>query len=75
SLSGRSVNAKEAEAGKARFAVCSACHGTDGKGNPAFGAPNLTDNDWLFGDSRAEVTETGYERSLRCYACVDQYFR
>ncbi|PJY25505.1 cytochrome C oxidase Cbb3, partial [Escherichia coli] len=30
----------------------------DGKGNPAFGAPNLTDNDWLFGDSRAEVTET-----------------
>ncbi|WP_257933710.1 c-type cytochrome, partial [Vibrio cholerae] len=57
SLSGRSVNAKEAEAGKARFAVCSACHGTDGKGNPAFGAPNLTDNDWLFGDSRAEVTD------------------
>ncbi|EII3725993.1 cytochrome-c oxidase, cbb3-type subunit III [Vibrio cholerae] len=57
SLSGRSMNAKEAEAGKARFAVCSACHGTDGKGNPAFGAPNLTDNDWLFGDSRAEVTD------------------
>ncbi|HDM8232920.1 TPA: cytochrome-c oxidase, cbb3-type subunit III [Vibrio campbellii] len=58
SLSGRKVNAREAEAGKARFVVCAACHGTDGKGNPAVGAPDLTDQDWLFGDSRAEVTET-----------------
>ncbi|MBO0211915.1 cytochrome-c oxidase, cbb3-type subunit III [Vibrio sp. Vb2880] len=58
SLSGRSVNAREAEAGKARFVVCAACHGTDGKGNPAVGAPDLTDKDWLFGDSRAAVTET-----------------
>ncbi|ENI4130661.1 cytochrome-c oxidase, cbb3-type subunit III [Vibrio fluvialis] len=58
SLSGRSVNAREAEAGKARFVVCAACHGTDGKGNPAVGSPDLTDQDWLFGDSRAAVTET-----------------
>ncbi|WP_260258478.1 cytochrome-c oxidase, cbb3-type subunit III [Vibrio intestinalis] len=58
SLSGRSVNAKDAEAGKARFVVCAACHGTDGKGNPAVGAPDLTDNIWLFGGSRAAVTET-----------------
>lgn len=58
SLSGRSVNAREAEAGKARFVVCAACHGTDGKGNPAVGAPDLTDKTWLFGGSRAEVTET-----------------
>jgi cytochrome c oxidase cbb3-type subunit 3 len=58
SLSGRKVNAKEAAAGKARFVVCAACHGTDGKGNPAVGAPDLTDNDWLYGDSRAAVTET-----------------
>lgn len=58
SLSGRSVNAREAEAGKARFVVCAACHGTDGKGNPAVGAPDLTDQDWLFGGSRAEVMET-----------------
>lgn len=57
-LSGRSVNAKEAAAGKQRFVVCAACHGTDGKGNPAFGAPDLTDKDWLFGDSRADVTES-----------------
>lgn len=58
SLSGRSVNAREAEAGKARFVVCAACHGTDGKGNPAVGAPDLTDQYWLFGDSRADVTQT-----------------
>ncbi|WP_112479374.1 cytochrome-c oxidase, cbb3-type subunit III [Vibrio variabilis] len=58
SLSGRKVNAREAEAGKARFVVCAACHGTDGKGNPAVGAPDLTDQVWLFGDSRAAVTET-----------------
>lgn len=58
SLSGRSVNAREAEAGKTRFVVCAACHGTDGKGNPAVGAPDLTDQYWLFGGSRADVTET-----------------
>ncbi|QNE01039.1 cytochrome-c oxidase, cbb3-type subunit III [Vibrio vulnificus] len=58
SLSGRKVNTREAEAGKARFVVCAACHGTDGKGNPAVGAPDLTDKDWLFGDSRADITET-----------------
>ncbi len=58
SLSGRKVNAREAEAGKKRFVVCAACHGTDGKGNPAVGAPDLTDRDWLFGGTRADVTET-----------------
>ena len=27
---------------------CSACHGPDGKGERLFGAPNLTDLDWLY---------------------------
>ncbi len=58
SLSGRKVNAREAAAGKKRFVVCAACHGTDGKGNPALGAPDLTDHNWLFGDTRADVTAT-----------------
>lgn len=57
-LSGRKVNAKEAAAGKSRFVVCAACHGTDGKGNPAFGAPDLTDNIWLYGGSRRAVEAT-----------------
>ncbi|WP_026374928.1 cytochrome-c oxidase, cbb3-type subunit III [Aestuariibacter salexigens] len=58
SLSGRDVDSALAEAGKARFAVCAACHGMDGKGNQAIGAPNLTDDIWLYGGSERAVTET-----------------
>jgi cytochrome c oxidase cbb3-type subunit 3 len=28
---------------------CAACHGREGKGNPLLGAPNLVDDDWLYG--------------------------
>jgi cytochrome c oxidase cbb3-type subunit 3 len=38
-----------AQLGKAKFAACAACHGPDGKGNQALGAPNLTDKVWLHG--------------------------
>lgn len=58
SLSGRTVNQKDATAGQAKFAMCAACHGMDGKGNYAFGAPNLTDNVWLYGGSQRAVEET-----------------
>lgn len=34
---------------------CSACHGTDGKGKREFGAPNLTDNEWLYGGTKADI--------------------
>ncbi|MCA3254367.1 MAG: cytochrome-c oxidase, cbb3-type subunit III [Alphaproteobacteria bacterium] len=37
---------------------CASCHGDDGKGNRAFGAPNLTDAIWLYGDDRAAQTAT-----------------
>ncbi|NJD88908.1 MAG: cytochrome-c oxidase, cbb3-type subunit III, partial [Betaproteobacteria bacterium] len=47
SLSGAAHDAKLAEAGKAKFAACAACHGPEAKGNPALGAPNLTDKVWL----------------------------
>ncbi|WP_337878857.1 cytochrome-c oxidase, cbb3-type subunit III [Rheinheimera sp.] len=61
-LSGRKVNDKDAEAGKAKFGMCAACHGADGKGSLAhnlpFGAPNLTDNIWLYGGSAGTVEET-----------------
>ena len=60
SLSGRDVDANLANAGKARFAACAACHGMDGKGNQMLGAPNLTDNIWLYGGSQRAVTETLY---------------
>ncbi|WP_417614416.1 cytochrome-c oxidase, cbb3-type subunit III [Oceanisphaera sp.] len=58
SLSGRKVDAVEAQKGQARFAVCAACHGMDGTGNEMMGAPNLTDNIWLYGGSRAAVEDT-----------------
>jgi cytochrome c oxidase cbb3-type subunit 3 len=44
--------------GKEKFAVCAACHGPEGKGNPALGAPNLTDNVWLYGGSLTTIMET-----------------
>jgi cytochrome c oxidase cbb3-type subunit 3 len=34
------------------------CHGADGKGNPALGAPNLTDNIWLYGGGETTLIET-----------------
>jgi len=49
SLSDSPHNALAAQAGKPKFAVCAACHGADGKGNQAMGAPNLTDKIWLHG--------------------------
>lgn len=44
--------------GKEKFAVCSGCHGADGKGMPAIGAPNLTDGTWLYGSSEETIAET-----------------
>jgi len=49
SLSGSAHNDIAAQMGKAKFGTCAACHGPDGKGNPALGAPNLTDKIWLHG--------------------------
>lgn len=59
SLSGREVDTNAAEAGKAKFAMCAACHGPEGQGSAAMGiplgAPNLTDNIWLYGGSQRAV--------------------
>ena len=49
SLSGSPHNSIAAQLGKAKFGACAACHGADGKGNQAMGAPNLTDKIWLHG--------------------------
>ncbi len=49
SLSGSAHNSIASELGRSKFAVCAACHGADGKGNQALGAPNLTDKVWLHG--------------------------
>ncbi|MDH5541267.1 MAG: c-type cytochrome, partial [Rhizobacter sp.] len=42
-------NSVAAQLGKSKFVACAACHGADGKGNVALGAPNLTDKVWLHG--------------------------
>jgi cytochrome c oxidase cbb3-type subunit 3 len=57
SLSGLKHDAKLAEAGKAKFAICAACHGPEGKGTQAMGAPNLTDAVWLYGNSEETIAE------------------
>jgi cytochrome c oxidase cbb3-type subunit 3 len=59
SLSGRKATVGDAAAGAAHFATyCIACHGPDGRGNTALGAPNLTDGVWLHGGSQARIRET-----------------
>lgn len=47
------------EAGKQVFSTtCVACHGPEGKGMHALGAPNLTDDIWLYGSSLEMVQKT-----------------
>ncbi|HEU4709261.1 MAG TPA: cytochrome-c oxidase, cbb3-type subunit III [Methylophilaceae bacterium] len=56
SLSGSPHDAARAALGKEKFTtICAACHGVDGKGNQAIGAPNLSDNIWLHGAGEAAI--------------------
>jgi cytochrome c oxidase cbb3-type subunit 3 len=57
SLSGSPHNDIAAGRGKSKFAACAACHGADGKGNLALGAPNLTDRVWLHGWGEQAVVD------------------
>jgi len=56
SLSGSPHNSIAAQLGKPKFGACAACHGPDGKGNQALGAPNLSDKVWLHGWGEEAVT-------------------
>jgi len=59
SLSGRATISELADEGKKKFEIfCVACHGADGKGNTALGAPNLTDDTWLYGGSLTRIAES-----------------
>ena len=65
SMSGQKADSQMAARGKAHFdTLCVACHGTDGGGNQALGAPSLNDNIWLYGGEpdviRTTITEGRY---------------
>ena len=51
--------AQKTAAGAQTFATyCAACHGADAKGNLMLGAPNLTDNIWLYGGGIGDIKTT-----------------
>jgi cytochrome c oxidase cbb3-type subunit 3 len=55
-LSRRPADPVAAQRGATLYAEqCVACHGQAGEGSLAFGAPNLTDADWLYGGERADI--------------------
>jgi cytochrome c oxidase cbb3-type subunit 3 len=55
-LSGRPADAKAVMRATKLFAEnCAMCHGPQGKGNREMGAPNLTDNEWLYGPKREDI--------------------
>ncbi|HRP97660.1 MAG TPA: cytochrome-c oxidase, cbb3-type subunit III [Rhodocyclaceae bacterium] len=59
SLNGLAHDSLRAQRGSEVFQNnCVACHGADATGMAAVGAPNLTDNTWLWGSSEASILET-----------------
>ncbi|MFO8023523.1 cytochrome-c oxidase, cbb3-type subunit III [Thiohalophilus sp.] len=59
SLSGREVDQAKVSAGKQVFDQnCAVCHAQDGTGNTDMGAPDLTDNIWLYGGSPGVIRKT-----------------
>ncbi len=60
-LSGQEADAAAVgRAGETYEIQCAACHGADGRGQHDFGAPNLTDADWLYGGEREAIYESIY---------------
>jgi len=58
-LNGRDADAQQVAAGETVFQTyCVACHGAEGLGNPALGAPNLTNGVWLYGGSEEQIAHS-----------------
>ncbi|MFK8048232.1 MAG: cytochrome-c oxidase, cbb3-type subunit III [Halioglobus sp.] len=56
---GRDADANLVAAGEKVFQTyCSACHGSEGLGNPALGAPNLNNGIWLYGGSESQIAHS-----------------
>jgi cytochrome c oxidase cbb3-type subunit 3 len=59
SLSGRGEDDEAARRGSEIFVTsCAPCHGADGKGSQKLGAPDLTDELWLYAGDKAAVAAT-----------------
>ncbi len=59
SLSGADHNQAAALRGAEKYqGFCVACHGPEGKGNKLFGAPDLTNDHWLYGSESDEIAFT-----------------
>ena len=59
SFTNRQTRPELVAAGKQKFeAICFSCHRLTGKGNPAVGAPDLTNDIWQYGGSEATITQT-----------------
>jgi cytochrome c oxidase cbb3-type subunit 3 len=59
SMSGQKADAGMAQRGKKNFDIlCVACHGLDGSGNQALGAPRLNDDIWLYGGDPTTIRAT-----------------
>lgn len=59
SLSGRTADPVIAGQGREVYAQnCAACHGAEGKGMPMLGAPDLSNDVWLYGGSQRRIIES-----------------
>ena len=73
SLSGSPSDSVRAAAGKSKFTACAACHGQDGKGMQAIGAPNLTDGVWLHGwgeEAIIKAVNNGFNNAMPAQAAL-----
>ena len=58
-LAGSEHNPEAAARGAGQYAMfCVACHGPEGSGNPILGAPNLTNDIWLYGGNADAIAFT-----------------
>jgi cytochrome c oxidase cbb3-type subunit 3 len=59
SLNGHDTDSQQFAAGEKVFQTyCVACHGSEGKGNPAMGAPDLTNGIWLYGGTESQIAHS-----------------
>jgi len=57
-LSGQEADASKATEGQQKFGMfCIACHGADGTGNPILGAPDLSNDIWLYRGDRETIMQ------------------